>query len=47
MFVGGRNRTSLTKGVMKQVAAVKAGLAGDAALKDTAVYASLCFLDSD
>jgi hypothetical protein len=47
VFVGGRNRTALTKGVLKQVAAVKAALKGDPLLTDTSVFASLCFLDSE
>ena len=45
--VGRRNRTSLTKGVEKQMAAVKAALDPDPELKGTEVYGSLCFLDSD
>ena len=47
VYVGGRNRSSLTKSLDKQVAAVKAALNGDPTLKEIPVYASLCFLDSD
>ena len=47
VYVGRRNRTSLTKSVEKQVTAVKAALATDPSLNGTAVYGSLCFLDSE
>jgi hypothetical protein len=45
--VGGRNRTSLTKGVEKQTAAVRAALEPDPDLRETSVFGCLCFLDSD
>jgi hypothetical protein len=47
VYVGGRNRTNLTKSVEKQVAAVIAALRRDPDLKGTDVYAGLCFLDSE
>jgi hypothetical protein len=47
VYVGGRNRSGLAKGVEKQVAAVIAALRGDPALHGTDVHAALCFLDSD
>ena len=47
LYVGGRNRTPLTKGVMKQVMAVKVALEPDPTLKATKIYGSLCFVDSD
>lgn len=46
VFVGGRNRTSLAKGVEKQVAAVLAALKPDPELKGIDVNAALCFLDA-
>ena len=47
VYVGGRNRTALTKSVEKQMAAVNAALATDPGLTGTDVYGSLCFLESD
>lgn len=47
VFVGGRNRSSLAKGVQRQVDAVLAALKGDSAVKGTDVYGALCFLDSE
>jgi hypothetical protein len=47
VYVGGRNRTNLTKSVEKQVAAVIAALKPDPELKGTDVHAALCFLDSE
>jgi hypothetical protein len=47
VFVGGRNRTSLAKGVERQVDAVLAALKGDPSVKGTDVYGALCFLDSE
>jgi hypothetical protein len=47
VHIGGRNRTSLAKGVEKQVSAVVAALRSDATLTGTDVHGALCFLDSD
>jgi hypothetical protein len=47
VFVGGRNRSSLAKGVERQVDAVLAALKGDPAVKGTDVYGALCFVDSE
>jgi hypothetical protein len=47
VYVGGRNRSALTKSIEKQVAAVKAALEPDPELRGTNVYGSLCFLDSE
>lgn len=47
VFVGGRNRTPLAKGVDRQVDAVLAALGGDPVARGTDVYGALCFLESD
>jgi nuclease-like protein len=47
VYIGGRNRSALAKGVEKQVAAVIAALRADPTLKGTDVHAALCFLDSE
>jgi hypothetical protein len=47
VYVGGRNRTSLVKGVEKQVECVIAALRPDPAAKGTEVHAALCFIDSE
>jgi hypothetical protein len=47
VFVGGRNRTTLAKGVEKQVEAVIAALRTDPAAKGTDVHAALCFTESE
>ena len=47
VYVGGKNRSSLAKGVGKQVAAVIAALKTDPSLKGTEINAALCFLDSE
>jgi hypothetical protein len=47
VFVGRRDRTSLTKSVEKQVTAVIAALTPDPELKGTDVHAALCFLDAE
>jgi hypothetical protein len=47
VYVGGRNRSGLAKGVEKQVAAVVAALKPDTMLAGTDVHAALCFLDSE
>lgn len=47
VYVGGRNRTALVKGVVKQVDAVLAALKPDPEVKGTDVHAALCFLDSE
>jgi hypothetical protein len=45
--VNGRDRTSLARGVVRQVDAVIAALRPDPALEGTAVHGALCFLDSE
>jgi Nuclease-related domain len=47
VYVGGRNRTNLSKSVEKQVAAVIAALKPNPEFKGTDVHAALCFLDSE
>jgi len=47
VYVGGRNRTQLAKGVDKQVECVLAALKGDPTAKGTLVHGALCFLGSD
>ena len=47
VFVQGRNRTSLARGVEKQVDAVLAALKGDPASKGIYVNGALCFVESD
>ncbi|MBA3841806.1 MAG: NERD domain-containing protein [Actinobacteria bacterium] len=47
VFVGGRDRTKLVKGVEKQVEAVLAAVKGDPEIKGTLVYGGLCFVDSE
>jgi hypothetical protein len=47
VYVAGRNRSVLAKGVEKQVAAVIAALRPDPSLKGIDVHAALCFLDSE
>jgi len=47
VFVGGRNRTRLVKGVEWQVDAVIAALRPDPDLKGIEVNAALCFVDSE
>jgi len=47
VFVGGRNRTRLAKGVEWQVDAVIAALRPDPDLKGVEVNAALCFVDSE
>ena len=47
VYVGGRNRTNLTKSVEKQVTAVIAALKANPEFKGTDVHAALCFLDSE
>ncbi len=47
VFVGGRNRTSLAKGVERQVAAVKAALQPDESLRGVDVFGVLCFVESE
>jgi hypothetical protein len=44
VYVGGRNRSTLSHGVEKQVAAVTAALQGDPDLQETNVHGALCFL---
>jgi hypothetical protein len=47
VYVGGRNRTSLAKGVERQVDCVLAALRLDPEAKGTDVYGALCFLESE
>jgi hypothetical protein len=47
VFVAGKNRTSLAKGVVKQTEAVLAAIKSDPTLKETPVSAALCFIDSE
>jgi hypothetical protein len=47
VFVNGRNRTSLAKGVTRQVDAVIAALRLDRSLHGTSVHGVLCFLEAD
>ena len=47
VFVSGRNRTNLAKGVERQVNAVLAALRPDPDLKGIDVHGALCFVDSD
>jgi hypothetical protein len=46
LFIGGRNRTSLAKGVLRQVEAVAAARNSDSSLDGTDIYAALCLVDS-
>jgi hypothetical protein len=47
VYVGGRDRSQLARGVESQVEAVLAALGPDPEAKGTSVYAALCFLDSE
>jgi hypothetical protein len=47
VYVGGRNRSKLADGVVKQVTAVIAALKPDSSLEGTEVNAALCFLESE
>ena len=47
LYIGGRNRTSLAKGVDRQVDAVIAALRGDQSLHGTDVHAALCLTESE
>jgi hypothetical protein len=47
VFVGGRNRTKLAKGVEHQLDAVIAAVRSDPSLAALGIYGALCFLDSD
>lgn len=47
VYVGGRNRTKLAKGVEKQLQCVLAALKGDPASKGTDVYGVLCFIGAE
>jgi hypothetical protein len=44
VYVGGKNRSALTQGVEKQVAAVTAALRADPEIQGTNVHGALCFL---
>jgi len=46
-LIKGRNRTSLARGVEKQVDAVLAALGPDPVAKGTDVHGALCFVDAD
>ena len=47
VFVAGRNRSKLARGVERQVDAVLAALGPDPDLKGIDVHGTLCFVDSD
>jgi hypothetical protein len=47
LFIGGRNRTSLARGVVKQVDAVAAALRPDAALHAMDIHGALCLVESE
>jgi hypothetical protein len=47
VYIAGRNRTRLAKGVEKQVTAVIAALKPNPEFKGTDVHAALCFLDAE
>jgi hypothetical protein len=47
LYIGGRNRSGLAKGVEKQVAAVVVALKGDPALMGTEVHGALCLVESE
>ena len=47
VFVGGRNRTGLARGVDRQVDAVIAALRPDESLRGINVHGALCFVESD
>jgi hypothetical protein len=47
LFIGGRNRTSLGLGVMRQVEAVVAAGGSDESLQGADIYAALCLTDSE
>jgi Nuclease-related domain len=47
LYIGGRNRTSLAKGVVRQVDAVIAALRADQSLHGTHVHAVLCLVASE
>jgi hypothetical protein len=47
LFVGGRNRTALARGVEHQLMAVLAAVRSDETLAEVDVFAALCFVDSE
>jgi Nuclease-related domain len=47
LFIGGRNRTSLANGVVRQVDAAIAALRFDQSLHGTSVHAVLCLVESE
>jgi hypothetical protein len=47
LFIGGRNRTPLAKGVLHQVDAVLAALRSDDSLRGTDVHSALCLVSSE
>jgi hypothetical protein len=47
LYVGGRNRTALARGVEHQLSAVLAAVRSDESLAQVDVFATLCFVDSD
>jgi len=47
LYIGGRNRTSLAKGLDRQVNAAIAALRADASLHGTDVHAVLCLVESE
>jgi len=47
LYIGGRNRTSLAKGIRRQVDATNAALRGDESLHGTDINAALCLVASE
>lgn len=47
VFVNGRNRSKLARGMELQIDAVKAAIRLDPELQDVDIYAALCFVDSE
>lgn len=47
LWIGGRNRTSLAAGVMRQVEAVVAARNSDESIRNAPVYAALCLVESE
>jgi hypothetical protein len=47
LYVRGRSRTSLAKGVVRQVDAVNAAMRADASLHGTDLHAALCLVESE
>jgi hypothetical protein len=47
VYVGGRNRSALARGVEHQLTAVLAAVRSDESLAEVGVFGALCFLDSE